>query len=182
MVQVNIDLNAVETMDDFSQMPKGDYPAVIIANEKNENSKGTGSYLKITWQIIEGKYKNRTQWDFLNLWHNSLETVEIATKRLATIAQAVGFTEQLQDVDQLMQQPALISIALDVNRNGDPSNKVTYYKSITQMQTAATQSAPIDPPIQQAPAYAPPAPPAAAIAAPVYTPPAAAPLPQTGQL
>jgi hypothetical protein len=74
----------------FEAIPAGKYPAVIIDSIEKENKQGTGSYLEITFQIIEGVFKGRNLWARLNLQNQSEKAMKIAHSELAELCLAVG--------------------------------------------------------------------------------------------
>ena len=57
----------VEPAADFEPIPAGKYLAVITDSEMKPTKSGNGSYLELTFQVIEGEYKNRLLWARLNL-------------------------------------------------------------------------------------------------------------------
>jgi len=84
------DANQVEPSNDFEPIPGGKYPAVITESEQKSNKAGTGSYLNLTFQIIDGPYKNRLLWARLNLDNPNGTAVQIARAELSAICRAVG--------------------------------------------------------------------------------------------
>ena len=61
------DANQIEPTTDFEPIPAGKYVAVITESEMRPTKAGTGHYLQLTFQVIEGEHKNRLQWARLNL-------------------------------------------------------------------------------------------------------------------
>ena len=53
------DANQVEPTAAFDPIPAGKYLAVITESEMKPTKAGTGHYLQLTFQILEGEYKNR---------------------------------------------------------------------------------------------------------------------------
>ena len=51
--------NEVEPMADFAPIPAGKYAAVITNSQMKPTKSGNGSYLELTFQIIEGEHKGR---------------------------------------------------------------------------------------------------------------------------
>ena len=79
------DANQVEPTGDFEPIPAGKYLAVITESEMKPNKAGTGSFLQLTFQIIEGAYQNRLLWTRLNLDHPNATAVQIASAELSAI-------------------------------------------------------------------------------------------------
>ena len=56
------DANQVEPSTDFDPLPAGKYPAVITASETKPTKAGTGHFLQLTFQVVEGPFKGRQLW------------------------------------------------------------------------------------------------------------------------
>ena len=84
------DANQVEPTSDFDPVPAGKYLAVISESEMAPNKAGTGHFLKLTFQIIEGEFKNRLLWTRLNLDNPNATAVQIACAELSAVCRAVG--------------------------------------------------------------------------------------------
>ena len=52
---------------EFEPIPAGKYLAMITESEMKPTKSGSGSYLQLTFQILEGEYKGRFLWARLNL-------------------------------------------------------------------------------------------------------------------
>jgi hypothetical protein len=95
----------------FTSIPLGDYKCVIVDSEPTANSAGTGGFLKLDIQIIEGQYSGSIVNDRLNLFHSSDQTVAIAKKRLSAYAHVTGLGAQpLQNSGQLHNRPFIATI------------------------------------------------------------------------
>jgi len=84
------DANQVEPTSDFEPIPAGKYLAVITESEMKPNKAGTGHFLQLTFQIMEGPFKNRLLWARLNLDNPNATAVQIARAELSAICRAVG--------------------------------------------------------------------------------------------
>ena len=73
----NFDANTVEPTSSFEAIPAGKYLAAIVASERKPTKAGTGNYLELTFQVLEGEYKNRHLWARLNLENPNATAVEI---------------------------------------------------------------------------------------------------------
>ena len=51
----NFNANDVEPASDFEAIPAGKYLAVITDSEVKPNKSGTGTYLQLTFQVVEGE-------------------------------------------------------------------------------------------------------------------------------
>ena len=60
------DAATVDPATDFEPLPAGKYLAVITDSEMKPTKAGTGHYLQMTFQVIDGPFKNRLLWSRLN--------------------------------------------------------------------------------------------------------------------
>ena len=132
--------------DDYSALPAGTYTAAIIASESKQTKSGTGSYLELTLEVVDGQYKGRKIWDRLNLQNPNQTAMDIALRTLASICQAVGVTKP-RDSAELHNKPMQVTLAIR-NYNGNDSNEVKKYTSVGSKSpvvapvTRATEKAP----------------------------------------
>jgi len=84
------DANEVEPTPSYAPIPAGNYLAVITESEMKPTKSGTGSYLQLTFEIVEGPYQGRRLWARLNLDNPNPTAVQIAKAELASICRAVG--------------------------------------------------------------------------------------------
>ena len=77
--------NQVDPATDFEAIPAGKYVAVVTASEMKPTKNGNGAYLELTFQVIEGEYKNRLLWERLNLDKPNPLTVKIARSELSAL-------------------------------------------------------------------------------------------------
>ena len=82
--------NQVEPTTEFEAIPAGKYLAMITESEMKPTKSGAGSYLQLTFQILEGPYKGRFLWSRLNLNNANGTAVQIARSELSAICRAVG--------------------------------------------------------------------------------------------
>ncbi|MBS0208861.1 MAG: DUF669 domain-containing protein [Planctomycetes bacterium] len=121
------DANEVEPATDFEPIPAGKYLAVITESELKPNKLGTGSYLQLTFQVIEGEFKGRFLWARLNLDHPNATAVKIARAELSAVCRAVGVTSP-NDSFELHDLPLLISVKSKKRADtGELTNEIKGY-------------------------------------------------------
>ncbi len=121
--------NDVEPAQEFSAIPAGKYLAVITESEVKATKKGTGSYLQLTFQIIEGEYKNRFLWARLNLDNPNATAVKIARGELSALCRAVGVLAPADSVE-LHNLPLVILVKCKTNKEtGEIQNEVKGYSA-----------------------------------------------------
>ena len=160
MSQLNFDATQVSPESQFNPVPNGDYPVVITDSEMKTTNDGTGQYLQLTLEIIEGHYKGRKVWDRLNLVNKNTTAVEIAQRALSQICHAVQVLK-VDDSAQLHGKPLVAKLAVRPASGGyDESNDVKEYKAMpgaqvqqpAQALVAPADDAPFAPPPAVAPA------------------------------
>jgi hypothetical protein len=123
------DANTVEPTSDFEPIPAGKYLAVITESEMKPNKAGTGSYLQLTFEVIEGPYKGRYLWARLNLDNPNTTAVTIARAELSAICRAVGVLAPKDSVE-LHNLPLVIHVKCKKRDDtGDVTNEVKGYSS-----------------------------------------------------
>lgn len=122
--------NDVDPKLPFDPVPNGVYTSAITSSANKPNSKGTGNYLEIAHQIIEGEYKGRVIWDHLNLDHPSDLAVKIARATLSQICRAVDVMKP-QDSSALHDRPMRIKVVCKPRKdNGELANSIVEYIKI----------------------------------------------------
>lgn len=105
----------------FDPVPAGKYLAVITESEMKPTKAGTGSYLQLTFQIVEGECKGRLLWARLNLDNPSAMAVKIARAELSAICRAIGVMVPKDSVE-LHNLPLVIKVAC---RKRDDTGEIT---------------------------------------------------------
>ena len=121
------DANRVEPSTDYDPLPAGKYLAVITESEMKPTKVGTGQYLQLTFEILDGQFKGRKVWARLNLANSNDMTVKIAQAELSAICRAVGVLAPKDSVD-LHNLPLVISVKCKKRDDtGDVTNEVKGY-------------------------------------------------------
>ena len=120
--------NEVEPNTTFEPIPAGKYLATITDSEMKPTKSNNGSYLQMTFTIIEGEYRGRMVWARLCLTHPNATTVKIARGELSALCRAVGVM-QPRDSVELHNLPLLITVKLKKRKdNGDLTNEIKGYE------------------------------------------------------
>ncbi len=98
-----------EAQADFSAIPTGEYPAVIVDSDLKPTKKNDGQYLELVHEITDGEFKGRKVWANLNLENPSVKAVEIANRQMASIREATGVLNPT-DSQQLHYKPMVIRV------------------------------------------------------------------------
>lgn len=141
----------IEPQGSFDPIPAGWYTVMIVASEMKPTKNGSGEYLQLRLDIIDGEYEGRVLFDRLNLRNSNQTAVEIAQRQLSAICRAVGVM-QPQDSSDLHDRPLRVKVSIRPAGNGhDASNEIKGYEAL---EGAAKQPAPA---ARTAPAAAAPA-------------------------
>lgn len=122
----------------FDAVPAGKYLAVITETEMKPTKAGTGQYLQLTFQIIEGEYKGRLLWARLNLDNPSAMAVKIARAELSAICRAIGVM-QPKDSLELHDLPLVIKVGCK-KRDDVPGGEIVNEVKGYEKRAAAAQS------------------------------------------
>lgn len=138
----NFDANTVEPTTDFDPIPADKYVAMITASQMKPTKDGSGQYLELSFQILEGEYKNRLLWARLCLNHSKEVTAKIARGHLAAICRAVGVLTP-RDSSELHNLPLVVKVTLKKRKdNGELTNELKAFSSRQATAAPATVSKP----------------------------------------
>ena len=123
------DAGTVEPAVGFAPIPEDDYVAAIVGSETKPNSKGTGSYLELMLEVLEGAFKGRKLWSRLNLDNPNQQAVDIARAELSAICRGVGVLTPA-DSSELHDRPLTIQVVQrTLSDNGEMTNEIKRYSS-----------------------------------------------------
>jgi len=128
MSAINFNAQEVEPQSEFTPLPAGEYLMIIVDSELKQTKTGTGSYLQLALQVIDGTYKNRVVFDRLNIQNHNQTAQEIGQRALSALCHAVGVL-QVQDSIQLHNIPFIARLTVRQNTEYGDSNEVKAYKS-----------------------------------------------------
>lgn len=118
----------------YDPIPAGVYPAKVVESELKNTSAGTGKYIKLKFQILQGEFKGRYIWTNLNIINPSPVAVEIAQKELATLCRAVG-KGVIQDTQELHGIPIDMKVKIKPAKGDYPAgNEPCGYAPINTMK------------------------------------------------
>lgn len=143
MALLDFDSTQYEPNEGFKPIPAGDYNAVIVASEIKDNAKGTGKFLKLEFEVIDGEYKGRKVWTRLNLWNPDRDAVRIANGDMTSICRAVNVLHP-KDSCELHNLPLCISVTIKPDQNGELQNQIKiggYREKMTAQTMAASAPA-----------------------------------------
>lgn len=133
----NFDAREVEPAGDFSPLPEGEYIAAITGSEMKPTKSGTGKYLELSFQVLEGEWSGRLLWSRLNLDNPNEQAVKIARGELSAICRATNVLTPTDSSD-LHDRPLTIKVVVRTrNDTGEPTNEIKAYRARTSSTPAA---------------------------------------------
>lgn len=130
-------------VDEFAPLPSGEYRAMIVDSDMKPTKAGTGQYLELTYQILDGPFTGRNVWSRLNLDNPNQKAVDIAQRDLQKIQYAIGGiavtnSEQLHNIPHVIRVEFVpANPAKNQNRDG---NEIRGWKRDEAAQPAAGQA------------------------------------------
>lgn len=88
--EFDFDLSTYEAKQGFTPPPPGEYVAAVESSGFQPTNAGTGTMLKLVFQILEGPRKGDTIQHFLNVVNPSAKAEKIAREELKALFEAVG--------------------------------------------------------------------------------------------
>ncbi len=124
----NFNAHDVEPTTPFEPIPAGRYLAAVTASEMKKTKSGAGSFLELTFTILEGEHKGRLLWARLNLNNPNATAVKMARAELSAICRAVGVMQPKDSVD-LHNIPLLVTVKLKKRTDNDElTNEIKGYE------------------------------------------------------
>lgn len=118
---------SVEPSKSFEPIPEGKYTAIITASQFKATKSGSGEYLELSIQIVDGPHKGRQLWERLNLKNPNAVAVAIAEGTLSAICRATGVL-QPQDSAELHDIPIEIKVVCKRDKDsGEIRNEIKGY-------------------------------------------------------
>ncbi len=137
----NFDATNVEPQGDFEPLPAGKYMVIMTDSEMKETKSGTGHYLELTFQVVDGQYKGRLLWSRLNLDNPNPTAVKIAQGELSSICRAVGVMRPKDSVE-LHNLPLQVTVKCKKRQDtGDIVNEIRSYAQKDAQEVNSQQEA-----------------------------------------
>jgi Protein of unknown function (DUF669) len=106
------DATTVDPSGGFPLIAPGKYLAQIVASEMRVTKDGSGEYLQLEIEIIDGPEAGRKVFDRLNLRNSNQTTVQIAQRTLSQICHATGVMT-VSDSKDLHARRMLIDVRVE---------------------------------------------------------------------
>jgi len=141
-VVINFDsTSVVPSTGVMDAMPAGWYIAAMDQSDSKPTKDGSGMYLELRFDILDGQYKGRKVFARLNVKNNNPQAVEIAYKDLAAICHAVGAVGLVQSTDMLHGRPLKLKLKVrPATGEYEANNEISAYRNVND-QTAVNGAA-----------------------------------------
>jgi hypothetical protein len=117
----HIDWSKVEEPAERGLLDAGWYKIAWIKGETKTTKAGTGSYLELTGEILEGPAQGRKIWERLNLKNPNPTAVKIAQQSLSKIATAIGIVAPKHS-DELLNRQLMVEVIVKSPSERDRAN------------------------------------------------------------
>lgn len=142
MAILNFDAGSVDPAVGFDVLPPGEYTVSIVESTIKDTKEGTGKYLELKFQVLDGEYKNRYLWDRLNIENPNQKTQQIAQANLSAICRAVGVMEP-KDSSELHSKPLTVKVVIQPADDKYPEkNNIRGYKAVAAAQKTEKPAVP----------------------------------------
>lgn len=166
MVQLAFDATTVQPDSGVvGALPAGWYNVQVDESSLEATNSGTGSYLKVRFNVIDGDFAGQKCWHLFTLQHEKQQTVDIARAQLSALCHAINVL-QFSQTEQLHSHPLKVKVKVENKEGYAPQNRVTAFRDIsfdpgepapTKGASAPATGAPASMPAFMAPAAAAPA-------------------------
>jgi hypothetical protein len=131
----------------YDVLPDGKYDVIVLEAKEKTTKKGDRA-IEMTFQVIDGQYKERLLWETLNLWNSSDQARTIARDRLSSICKACN-APSATSTDVLLGRRMQVSVGTRRNEfRGKDENHIKSFTAkplhqhATPAQSASQQQVP----------------------------------------
>lgn len=125
---------------EYSLIPNGKYRCGIMACDRKTTRAGTGEYVAVKMQILEGEHENRYVFDNINFINPNATAQQIGRAQLSSLCRAVGIMTP-NDTSEFVNKIVEVNISLRKNKKtGENYNRVDYITGSAAASTPAAQA------------------------------------------
>jgi hypothetical protein len=111
---------------------------VVDNAEIKPTKKGNGTYIQITFQVVEGQYKNRKLWSRINYTNPNTEAQRIGRAELSAFCRAIGIMTP-KDTGEFHGRPVVITVGHEKREDtNELANVIKKYAPAGNVQGAIT--------------------------------------------
>lgn len=141
MGNLDLDLDTIEEVKmDFDPLPKGEYLAEVTNSEVVPTKRGDGMILKLTFDVLEGDYKDRKIFASFNIANPSEKAQQIGRGQLKDLCIALGKSGIVNDSTELHGIPFRVRVKIETSEGYAPRNVPTSYAPAKQVVAAVKET------------------------------------------
>lgn len=125
-----IDFSDVVDTGTLEAVPAAVYLANIIASELKDTKSGSGKYLQLTWEILEGPFARRKIFERLNVVNGNKTAENIGKSQYSKLCTAAGFPTQQKISTVLHGIPCRIKVVVKTDAQYGDSNEIKNYEAV----------------------------------------------------
>ena len=129
MGNLGINIDDIKPQDNnYEPIPRGEYEVWATEAAVKFTKAGTGQYIRLVFEVLEGQYTRRKLFLNLNIKNPSAQAQEIGLGQLSALCKAMGKTGIVDDTEELLNQRVIAHVKVDeLGYNGEPENKITHF-------------------------------------------------------
>jgi len=116
--------------DEFADLPVGDYVCMITESAMKPTRAGTGEYIGLRVEVVEGERAGRLMFENLNIKNPNEIAVKIALQKIAEINKAFGM-DTVKNTEEWHNKRVLVTVSLD--KKGQTRTK---FKPVNEQSTS----------------------------------------------
>lgn len=125
----------------YDPIPDGEYTLKALDAEEKATAAGTGSYIKVKFEVVKGEYAGRLLWQNFNINNPSEKAQRIGRQQLVAWATACGKPEA-DDTDKLLEKPFRAAVGIEKGTGGySDSNRIKAFLFEEESAPAAKPAA-----------------------------------------
>ena len=126
----------------YDPIPDGEYTLKALEAEEKDTSAGTGTYIKVKFEVVKGEFAGRWIWQNFNINNPSEKAQRIGRQQMVAWATACGKPDA-DDTDRLLDKPFSAAVSIEKGTGGyADSNRI---KAFLFNQEAPAKPAPKTP-------------------------------------
>lgn len=130
--------DVVETNNDFSPLPAGEYTVAIQETELKPANSGNGTILVLKIGIIDGKYSKRILFENINVVNSSAKAQAIGQTALKQICESIGLSK-LEKMSQLHDKPIIAYVDVELDKYKSERKGENVYKNVIKKYSKAPE-------------------------------------------
>lgn len=121
-------------------MPEHECTAHVVESDFKSTKAGTGKFIALTWELLDGPHKGRKVWANLNIVNPSKVAQDIGNAEFAAIRIALFNAKDkvVTDTAELHGVPCKVKVGISVNKQtNEKSNVIKKYTSMSAARAPA---------------------------------------------